>query len=107
MITQDDIDRIQEMRARRYSQPRVARELKISVSTVARYWKPGKELRGSGPTPKKYGFGDLFSVGKCPSCGLVYPNPKFLYSWNCPGCKKSVHWPSCQYKPVSSTEKGR
>lgn len=101
MITQDEIDKIQELKARRYSQSRVAEKLNISISTVSRHWHQGKKLKGSRLTTKKFGFDDLFHIGKCVNCGLVYPNPKFLRSWNCPGCNKVVYWETCWYKPLS------
>ena len=101
MITQDEIDEIQNLKARRYSQSRVAEKLAISISTVARYWDQGKKLKGGGLSPKKFDLDDLFYIYKCGNCGLVYPNPKFLYSWTCPGCKKEVHWKSCWYKRPS------
>lgn len=101
MITQDEIDKIQNLRARRYSQSRVAEKLGISISTVARYWDQGQKLTAGKLTPKKFGLDDLFYMGKCGNCGLVYPNPKFLYSWNCPGCNKEMRWKSCWYKRLS------
>jgi hypothetical protein len=98
MITQDQIDEIQHLKARRYSQSRVAEKLAISVSTVARYWDQRKKLKNGRLTPKKFDLDDLFLIGKCGSCGLVYPKPKFLYSWTCPGCNVVVKWKSCWYK---------
>jgi hypothetical protein len=98
MITQDQIDKIQKLKAKRYSQSKVAKELHLSRSTVARYWEVEKKTVGGKSTSKKFGLDDLFFVSKCGSCGLIYPKPKFLPSWNCPGCKKVVHWKVCWYK---------
>lgn len=38
MLTENDIDRIQRLKARGYAQARVARELGISRNTVRKYW---------------------------------------------------------------------
>jgi hypothetical protein len=72
--------------------------LGISRSTVARYWDGEKKTVGGKPTSKKFGLDDLFLVGKCNTCGLIYPMPKFLPFWNCPGCKKHLQWKKCWYK---------
>ena len=105
MITQDEIDKVKKLKAKRYSQSRVAKELGISISTVARYWHSGEKLSGGKLTPKQYNLGALFYIGRCRNCSLVYPMPKFLYSWNCPGCNEPVQWKSCWYKPAPSTAK--
>ena len=97
MITQDVIGKIQKLKARRYSQGKVAEKLEISRSTVARYWKGEKKLSGGKAASKKLGLDDLFVVEKCPHCGLSYPKPKFIAAWYCPGCKKPTVWPKCWY----------
>ncbi len=97
MITHDTIDKIQKLKARRYSQDKVAKELKISRSTVARYWSVEKEPSGGRVAPKKLGLDDVFLLGKCPLCGLFYPKPKFMPVWSCPGCKKQTSWKDCWY----------
>jgi transcriptional regulator with XRE-family HTH domain len=101
MITQDEIDKIQNLKARRYSQSRVAEKLDISISTVARYWDQGEKLKGGSLSPKKFDLDNLFRMAKCVNCGLVYPNPKFLRSWTCPGCNMVMEWKSCWYKRPS------
>ncbi len=98
MITQDQIDQIQKLKSKRYSQAKVAQKLSISRSTVARYWPSKKESITSRLTSKKFGLDDLFRVEKCKGCGLIYPKPKFLPLWKCPGCKKDSGWNICWYE---------
>ncbi len=97
MITRDTIDEIQRLKERRYTQDRVAKELKISRSTVARYWSGGKELSRGKTAPRKWGFEDVFVIRECPDCGLIYPCPKFMPVWFCPGCKRQNRWENCCY----------
>lgn len=97
MITRDTIDKIQKLKGRRYSQEKISKELKISRSTVARYWEEEKELSGAKAVPKKFDLNDLFHVGKCTHCGLIYPMPKFMPAWLFPGCKKQANWKNCWY----------
>ena len=93
MITQDQIDQIQKLKAKRYSNKKIAEKLKISTSTVARYLPSEKKTISSKLSTKKFGLDDLFLLGKCKDCGLIYPKPKFLPLWNCPACKTPSHWP--------------
>ncbi len=79
------------------SQTKVAERLHISRSTVAKYWQSEKKSITSKLTSRKFGLYDLFYVGKCTGFGLIYPKPKFLPLWNCPGCKKDSGWKICWY----------
>ena len=101
MITQDMIDEIQQLKERRYNQKAVAEKLNISKSTVARYWDRKGELSGNKSATEKHDFYqvlfDLFYFSECESCGTVYPQPKFMPYWQCPGCKKQNSWPKCWY----------
>jgi transcriptional regulator with XRE-family HTH domain len=90
MITKDDITRIQNLKAKDYSQTKVAQELNISRSTVARYWGG-----------RKLSLNDLYLVSPCSACGTVYPKPKFLANWKCPYCKKDFYWPNPWFTPDS------
>ncbi len=97
MITRDVIEKIQKLKERRYSQTKVAQELGISKSTVARYWHGEKQSTGSKAVPKRLGIDDVFVFTKCIHCGLAYPSPKFMPAWLCPGCKKQNSWKACWY----------
>jgi transcriptional regulator with XRE-family HTH domain len=88
MISQDDINKIRDLKSRRYSQGKVAQELGVSRSTVARYW---------GDSGKRLKLENLFQMGECRNCGLIYPKPKFLASWTCPLCKNVYSWKKCWY----------
>ncbi len=86
MITKDQINRIEELKARGYSQSKIAEKLKMSRSTVQRHWR-GKKLK----------LEDLFQIGRCHSCRAPIPKPKFLHSWTCPACKKPLKWEDSQF----------
>jgi predicted Zn-ribbon and HTH transcriptional regulator len=88
MLTQDDINKIQKLKERGYSQAKIASKLGISRSTVVRYWGI-KRLR----------FSDLFQLGPCPDCGTIYPKPKFMPNWKCPYCKKEYIWKNPWFTP--------
>lgn len=88
MITQDDIKKIQDLRARGYSQSKIAQKLNISRATVARHW-------GN----KKLVLDDLFLVSACPKCGAVYPKPKFMPKWECAFCKEKFEWKKHWFTP--------
>jgi predicted DNA-binding protein (UPF0251 family) len=81
MITKDEIKKIRELKARGYSQEKVAKEMKISRSTVQRHWR-GRKLK----------LEDLFIYAKCVHCKSPYPHPKFLSGWECPACRKPYTW---------------
>ena len=91
MITKDDISKIQELKARGYSQARVAQKLSISRATVQRYWGA-----------KRFTFDALFLMGACPGCRTIYPQPKFLPEWKCPFCKKDFQWVNPWFAPASN-----
>ena len=95
MITKDDIKKIQELRARGYSQSKIAQKLNISRATVARHWGH-----------KKLTLDDLFLVSACSICQTVSPKPKFQHSFRCPYCKKGFSWRTPWFKPegIESTE---
>ena len=93
MITKDDVAKIQELKKRGYSQDKVALELKISRSTVARNWGG-----------KRHTFRDLFLLGPCVRCGTVYPKPKFLIQWKCPYCEDDVYWKKPWFSPPERSE---
>ncbi len=107
MYNQDVIDKVLELKKRRYSQGKVAKELAISRSTVARYWHLDEKAAEGKEPPKQPGYDLFFKISKCRFCGLVYPKPKFLPSWPCPRCKKRDTWPGCWYeKRVNILEGG-
>jgi hypothetical protein len=88
MLTKIDIKNIQELKKKGYSRRRTARELGLNPKTVARYW---------GESVRSHRFEDYFSWSSCNTCGVEYPCPKFLPTWQCPGCKKQVSWKDCWY----------
>lgn len=88
VLTKDDIEKIGELKKKGYSQSKTAQALKVSRSTVLKYWG-GYKLR----------FDDVFSVGSCPACGTVYPRPKFQYKFTCPYCRKEFLWKDPCFKP--------
>jgi hypothetical protein len=94
VITKDDITKIHGLKARGYSQTKVAQKINISRSTVARYWG-GKKLN----------FNDLYLVSPCSGCGTAYPKPKFLPNWKCPYCKKDFYWVNSWFTPASIDSK--
>ncbi len=96
MITLDTINEIKRLKERRYSQAKVAKQLNISKSTVARYWGEKKDSVAKAGL-KRVGFEDVFRIGKCDSCGLTYPKPKFMPAWQCPNCNKPDAWSGCWY----------
>jgi len=91
MITQNDIEKIRELKEKGYSQQKVANELKLSRSTVARHWSNTKTLELT--------LNDLFAVAKCSGCETIYPTPRFLPEWKCPYCKAEFYWKEPQFKP--------
>jgi hypothetical protein len=88
MITSDDLEKIQVLKAKGYSQNKIAKELTISRATVARNWGQ-----------KKLTIADLFSVGACSSCGTIHPRAKYQPTFQCPYCKKIFTWREPWYKP--------
>jgi hypothetical protein len=88
MITTDEEQKIKELKARGYSQSKIAKELNISRSTVARHWGGRKLI-----------LSDLFAVGPCRRCKTVYPMPKFLPSFHCPYCKEEFFWWKLWFRP--------
>ncbi len=96
MLTKDDVEKIRSLHERRYSHSKIARQLKCSRSTVRNYLglgkKPYKLALPQCPTSKALNILQLFGFGKCPSCGITYPMPKFMPSWRCPVCKKPSQW---------------
>ncbi len=96
MLTKDDVDRIRSLHERNYSHSKIARQVKCSRSTVRNYLglgkKPYKLSLPQSPTSKALNIPQLFGFGKCPSCGITYPMPKFMPSWRCPVCKKPSQW---------------
>ena len=91
MISKDDIAKIQALKAKRYSQAKVAKELNISRSSIQRYWGP-----------KRLTFDVLFLVSPCKECKTIYPHPKFLPQWKCPFCKKDFEWVNPWFTPASN-----
>ncbi len=103
MYDQDVIDKILELKKRRLTQKKVAQQLGISRSTVARYWNLGKKAPEVNQAPKQFGYELFFEISRCRGCGLVYPKPKFLPSFPCPRCKKRETWPACWYEQRVNT----
>ncbi len=97
MITRDTMDKIQELKERRYSQEKVAKKLNISRSTVRRYWKGEKGTAADKPLLDRLGLGYFFALKECPHCHTIYPAPKFSPIFSCPGCNKKASWPRCYY----------
>ena len=106
MISDDQVEEIQRLKARRFSQHRIARDLKISRSTVARHWDGRNKPPTDKPAPRKLDFDDLFLLAECSNCHIVYPNPKFMPAWSCPGCRKQNSWQQrCWYTKRQSFSK--
>ncbi len=89
MLTKVDIENIQSLKKKGYSRRRTAAELGLNSKTVARYW---------GNPVLSYRLEDYFSWTRCIGCGTEYPRPKFLPSWECPGCRMPVSWNGCCYR---------
>ena len=99
MISQDTIQKIQRLKARRFTQENVAQQLGLSRSTVARHWGGRKGISveeevSTVMAALKY----YFEIGKCPDCGITYPRPKFLPEFKCPKCKTTWVWEKCFYE---------
>jgi predicted Zn-ribbon and HTH transcriptional regulator len=94
MITKDQEEKINQLKARGYSQFKVATELNISRATVARHW--GGE--------RKLSINDLFIVSSCSRCGTVFPKPKFLPTFKCPYCKAEFEWREPQFTPENKND---
>ena len=89
MLTKIDIENIRSLKEKGYSRRRTARELGFNPKTVGRYW---------GDSPKSRRLDNNFSWDRCDKCGIEYPRPKFLPTWQCPKCKKQTSWNGCWYE---------
>jgi transcriptional regulator with XRE-family HTH domain len=101
MISQDMIEKIQKLKTRRYTQEKVAEQLGLSRSTVARYWGDRKGTSLDKRVSKDDVvaiLGYFFQMGRCSDCGITYPKPKFLPEWKCPKCRATSGWGKCWYK---------
>ena len=100
MLTEDDIQQIQELKGRGYAKARVAKTLSLSRATVSKYWG-GRGERVSLTELKEW-FEECFTWATCGNCGVMAWAPKFLPEWKCPGCRSLRCWRGPQF-----TEKAR
>ncbi len=92
MLTEDHIQKIQNLKERGYAKARVAKTLNLSRGTVSKYWG-GRGERVSLAALKDR-FDECFQWTTCSNqkCGLMYWAPKFLPTWDCPGCRSRRGW---------------
>ena len=93
MLTLKDVERIRVLKRKGFSKHRTARELGFNVKTVTKYWGEGS----LSLTAFSNFSNDYFAWGDCSNCAISYPTPKFLYTWQCPGCGKRCQWKSSWY----------
>ena len=98
MLTDDDVSKIQALKAKGYSKARVAKTMGLARGTVAKYWGARGESVSLGDQKKR--FDECFLWWTCPDpqCRLMYWAPRFLPRWECPGCRKTYTWKEPQFK---------
>ncbi len=98
MLTDDDVAKIQALKAKGYSKAKVAKAQGLSRGTVAKYWG-GRGDRLSLADLKKR-LDECFVWRTCPdpACRLMHWAPRFLPVFNCPGCRNTYSWRQPQFK---------
>jgi hypothetical protein len=89
MLTEGDVVAIRAFKKGGYSISRTARALGLNRKAVACCW---------GPAKNSTNLEDYFLWVPCTVCGLEFPHPKFLASFECPRCKNQLNWNDCWYK---------
>ncbi len=98
MLTDDDVSKIQALKAKGYSKAKVAKTMGLARGTVAKYW--GRKEERVSLADLKARLDECFQWWTCPNpdCRLMYPAPRFLPEWSCPGCRKTYVWKEPQFK---------
>ena len=98
MLTDDDVAKIQALKAKAYSKARVAKTLGLARGTVAKYWGARGERVSLGDLKRR--FDECFVWRTCPdpACRVMHWAPRFLPAFACPGCRKTFFWKEPHFK---------
>jgi hypothetical protein len=96
MLTDDDVAKIQTLKAKGYSKAKVANTMGLARGTVAKYWGARGERVSLADLKKR--FDECFAWWTCPDCRLMYWAPRFMPALECPECRSAHHWKGPQFK---------